>query len=66
MASKSASIFKKTLMQAIRRAGLLLCLGALALTPARLAAQGSRCIKITTPGYAGSAPLTNFPLLVRL
>ena len=66
MASKSASIFKKTLMQATWQAGLLLCLGALALTPARLAAQGSRCIKITTPGYAGSAPLTNCPLLVRL
>ncbi len=38
MASKSASIFKKTLMQATWQAGLLLCLGALALTPARLAA----------------------------
>ena len=66
MRNHPASVFTKAFLQAIRPALLLLCLGALALTPARLAAQGSRCIKITTPGYAGSAPLTNFPLLVRL
>ena len=54
----------KASLQAIRPALLLLCLGLLA--PGRVAALGSRYIDITTSGYAGSAPLTNFPLLVRL
>ncbi len=62
----SASIFKKAPWKAIRQAAMLFCLGTLALAPLRLAAQGCRYIDITTTGYAGSAPLTNFPLLVRL
>ncbi|NLC81634.1 MAG: DUF2341 domain-containing protein, partial [Lentisphaerae bacterium] len=56
----------KASLQATRPAALLLCLGLLALAPGRAAALGSRFIGITTSGYAGSAPLTNFPLLVRL
>ena len=58
------SVVMRASSQAMRTATLLLCLGLLA--PGRVAALGGRYIDITTSGYAGSAPLTNFPLLVRL
>jgi hypothetical protein len=66
MKNQPGSTFMKASLQATRPAALLLCLGLLALAPGRAAALGSRFIGITTSGYAGSAPLTNFPLLVRL
>ena len=66
MKNQPGSVFMKASLQATRPAALLLCLGLLALAPGRAAALGSRFIGITTSGYAGSAPLTNFPLLVRL
>ena len=59
-------VFLEAPLHAVRPASLLLCLGLLALAPGRVAALGGRYIDITTSGYAGRAPLTNFPLLVRL
>ena len=64
MRNNPGSVFMKAWLQAIRLTLLLLCLGLLA--PGRVAALGSRYIDITPSGYAGGAPLTNFPLLVRL
>ncbi|MGI6099829.1 MAG: DUF2341 domain-containing protein [Kiritimatiellia bacterium] len=66
MMNNSGTTLMKSLSRVTRPALLLQCLGLLALIPAGAAAQGSCYIDITTQGYAGNAPLTNFPLLVRL
>ena len=55
-----------SLSRLCRNVPLFLVLTLAALAPGRVDARGDRYIDITTSGYAGSAPLTNFPVLVRL